>query len=238
MSGRWWRVVEAQHVVSTLKLVDTLAEQALLEQLLEKSKPPAPPECRHLHYLLSTPFRYGAPSPRGSRFRRQGLTPGVFYASHSPATAMAEMAFHRLLFFAESPDTPWPVNAGEHTAFAVRVRTAHSLDLSAAPFDRDAARWSHPTDYSTCQELAEAARSAGIQAIRYASARDPHRGFNLALLTCAAFAARDPVERHTWRLHLGASGARAICDSPPLRLGFDRAAFAADPRIAALRWDR
>jgi hypothetical protein len=28
-------VVEAQHIVSTMKLVDTLAEQALLEQLLE-----------------------------------------------------------------------------------------------------------------------------------------------------------------------------------------------------------
>ena len=61
MAGRCWRVVEAQHVVSTLKLVDTLAEQALLEDLLEETKPPVPPECRHLHYLLATPFRYGAP---------------------------------------------------------------------------------------------------------------------------------------------------------------------------------
>ena len=44
-----------------MKLVDTLAEQALLEDLIESSKPPVPVECRHLHYLLSTPFRYGAP---------------------------------------------------------------------------------------------------------------------------------------------------------------------------------
>ena len=39
LSGVCWRVVEAQHVVSTMALVDTLAEQALLEQLLDDSKP-------------------------------------------------------------------------------------------------------------------------------------------------------------------------------------------------------
>lgn len=221
-----------------MKLVDTLIEQELLERLLEESKPAVPPECRHLHYLLATPFRYGAPHPRGSRFRRPGLTPGVFYASQTPPTAMAEMTFHRLLFFAESPYTPWPVNAGEHTAFAVRFRTAAGLDLTASPFDRDAARWSHPTDYSACQELAAIARAAGVQAVRYLSVRDPRHGSNLALLTCIAFAVREPLERQTWRLHLGPSGARAICDSPPMRVGFDRSAFAADPRIAALRWDR
>ena len=86
-----------------MKIVDTLAEQGLLETLLERSKPPVPPECRHLHYLLATPFRYGAPYPTGSRFRRAGHTPGVFYASTSASTAIGELVFHRLLFFAESP---------------------------------------------------------------------------------------------------------------------------------------
>ena len=63
-----------------------------------------PPECRHLHYLLATPFRYGSPYPRGSRFRRAGLTPGVYYASGTAGTAIAETAFYRLLFFAEFPE--------------------------------------------------------------------------------------------------------------------------------------
>lgn len=218
-----------------MKLVDTLAEQALLEQLLEESKPPIPPECRHLHYLLATPFRYGSPYPRGSRFRREGLTPGVFYASQTPATAIAEVMFHRLLFFAESPRTPWPVNAGEHTAFAVRFRTAAGLDLTEAPLDRQAMHWSHPTNYEPCQALADAARAAGVQALRYRSVRDPRGGLNVALLTCAAFTSREPIERQTWRLHWGVTGARAICDSPPRRLEFDRSTFTADPRIAALR---
>jgi hypothetical protein len=37
---------------------------------------------------------------------------------------------------------------------------------------------------------------------------------------------------------LGPAGASALCDSPRVRLGFDRAAFAADARIEALRWER
>ena len=220
-----------------MKLVDTLAEQALLEQLLDRSKPPVPPDCRHLHYLLATPFRYGAPYPRGSRFRRPGLTAGVFYASQTTATAMAELAFHRLLFFAESRHTPWPTNAGEHTAFAVRFRARAGLDLTAPPFDGEAARWSHPIDYTACQNLAETARAAGVDAVRYRSVRQP-RGVNVALLTCAAFTSREPLERQTWRLHLGRTGVRAICDNPPQRLEFDARAFGADQRIAALNWDR
>jgi hypothetical protein len=37
-----WRGVEAQHVVSTMRLVDTVEEQDLLEQMLEGSKPDLP----------------------------------------------------------------------------------------------------------------------------------------------------------------------------------------------------
>ena len=97
LSGLCWRVVEAQHHVSTLKLVDTLNEQRLLEGLIEGTKPMVPPECRHLHYLLFTPFRYGAVYPNGSRFRRAGITEGVFYAAEAVESAIAEMTFHRLL---------------------------------------------------------------------------------------------------------------------------------------------
>ena len=57
-AGAAWRLVEAQHRVSTLKLVDSLAEQAALEEILEATKPPLPEECRALDYLLATPLRY------------------------------------------------------------------------------------------------------------------------------------------------------------------------------------
>ena len=50
-----WRVVEAQHTASTKRLTDSLEEQALLEAVLEESKPPLPAAVRRLHYLLATP---------------------------------------------------------------------------------------------------------------------------------------------------------------------------------------
>jgi hypothetical protein len=237
LSGLAWRIVEAQHRVSTMKLVDTLAEQSALESLLDATKPPVPPDCASLDYLLSTPFRYNAPYPSGSRFRRAGLTAGVFYASREIETAVAEMACHRLLFYADAPAVPWPARAGDYTAFSIRYRTAGGIDLSAAPFDAERARWTHPTDYAPSQALADAARAAGVDVVRYPSSRQPG-GLNVALLACRAFAAPAPIERRTWRLHLNAHGARAFCAHPETRLEFGRDAFADDPRIAALRWER
>ena len=238
LAGTCWRLVEAQHHVSTLKLVDTLDEQEVLDGLIEDTKPPVPPDCRHLHYLLSTPFRYGAVYPTGSRFRRAGMTPGVFYAAETPETAVAEIAFHRLLFFAESPDTPWPTNPAEYTGFAAEYRTKKAIDLTRGRFKAQSAAWSHPTDYSQCQALSDAARMASIEVIRYRSVRDPEQGMNLALLTCRAFAKPEPVSLQTWRIHLRASGAQAICELPKSGIAFDRNTFAADRRIVALRWAR
>lgn len=222
-------------MVSTMALVDTLAEQALLEQVLDDSKPAVPLECRGLHYLLFTPFRYGAPNPHGSRFRAAGVTAGVFYASQQPATAIAEMGFRRLLFYAESPQTPWPVNAADYTVFSVRYG-GKGLDLTKPPLDADAADWTNPVNYGPTQALADSARAAEVQVIRYQSARA--NGLNVALLTCAAFRSKAPEERRRWKLHLGPSGIRAVGEADDERLAFDRMAFARDPRIASLRWDR
>lgn len=219
-----------------MALADTLEEQALLEEIIEESKPLVPSECRQLHYLLSTPFRYGSLYPKGSRFRRAGLTPGVFYASQDAPTAVAEMAFQRLLFYAESPATPWPGTTGEYTAFSVKFSTGSSIDLTMPPFDRDARKWTSASDYSHCQALADTARDARIEVIHYQSARAPGR--NVALLTCRAFATREPKDRQVWRMRVGAGGVRALCSAPEQRLAFDRASFARDPRIARLSWDR
>jgi hypothetical protein len=240
LSGFCWRIVESQYRVSTMKLVDTADEQAALEQLLDQTKPPVPAECRGLDYLLFTPFRYGAPYPNGSRFRRAGYTAGVFYASEAPATAVVEMAFHRLLFFADSPATPWPANPAEYTVFSVGYKTAAALDLTRPPLNRDRDRWIDPADYAACQTLADEARTAGVEVLRYESARDRSSppGVNVALLTCRAFASRKPSARQTWRLYLSAAGARAICEHPDRRLEFTHDAFAADPRMAAFRWER
>ncbi|MFN3658634.1 MAG: RES family NAD+ phosphorylase [Pseudolabrys sp.] len=234
---RCWRVVEAQSKVSTLKLTDTLDEQSALEDLIERSKPAVPEECRHLGYLLLTPFRY-IPYPFTSRFRRAGSPDGVFYAAEASETAVAEAAFYRLLFFAESPDTPWPANPGEYTAFAADIATAKAIDLMRPPLVSNRALWTRRTDYAACLDLADNARAANLEVIRYESVRDPQARANIAVLTCRAFAEPDVTGRQTWHLHFGNSGVRATCESPAMAIPFVRDAFAADPRVASMRWDR
>ena len=232
--GRAWRFVEAQHKVSTLKLVDDLAEQELLEQIIEETKPAIPSECVGLDYLLATPFRYRAFYPSGSRFRRAGFTPGVFYAAEQEETAAAEIVFYRFLFHAESPDTPWPSDAAEYSAFAVELATDAALDLTRPPLDRNEVLWCHLTDYSACQALADAAREAGAKIIRYRSVRDPARGTNLAVITCSVFASPAPTQRNTWRIRIGAKGAQAIREFPALGLEFKLADFQSDERLKPL----
>ena len=233
--GRGWRFVEAQHQVSTLKLVDTLEEQRILESLIEMTKPIIPTDCRHLDYLLATPFRYAATPRTGSRFRRPGHTSGVFYASEESETAVAEIVFYRLLFFAESPGTPWPKEAVEYTGFSVALAVDRAIDLMVSPFVEYRATWIHPTDYGPCQSLADTARSARLALIRYESVRNPRADVNLAVLGCSAFSEPRPIERHTWRIRIGAAGAQALCEFPRRDVEFPPGTFT-DPRLAALAW--
>ncbi|MBV7409956.1 RES family NAD+ phosphorylase [Maritimibacter sp. DP1N21-5] len=235
--GRAWRLVEAQHRVSTLKLVDSLDEQSVLEDILEESKPPVPPECRALDYLLATPFRYDGPYPHGSRFRRAGMTPGVWYGAEAVETAVAEMVFYRFLFYAESPDTPWPANPADYTALGVRLSTDRAIDLTSAPLAHDAALWTDPVDYAACQALEEAVREADGDLIRYTSVRDPGARANLAVLSCRVFAERAPGKRQTWRIRLSRTGAQALCDFPDVRLSFGAETFD-DPRLSGMVWVR
>jgi hypothetical protein len=229
-SGEIWRMVESQSRVSTLSLTDTIEEQAVLEQLIEEVKPDFPPGCAGLHYLLATPFRY-APYPHGSRFRRAGQREGVFYGSRRIETAAAELAFYRLLFFKESPDTKLPARPVEHTAFSVRVRGS-AADLTRPPFEADRTRWENLTNYADCQDLADQARADGIDMLIYRSVRDPRGGDNVALLTPKAFADALYRRQETWRLFVRPHSVQAIREFPPAALEFKTADFAADPRLA------
>ena len=237
LTGSFWRVVEAQHHVSTMKLTDSLEDQAILEDLIEKTKPPVPPDCGGLDFLLMTPFRYSRRNPWGSRFRRPNADAGVFYAAEHAETAIAETVFHRLRFFADSPATPWPQNAAEYTAFSVEVHSERAIDLMAFPTD-ELTDVLDPLDYAAGQALSERARESGIDLIRYPSVRDPAHRASLAVLTPAAFAKPEPTGRQTWRIFLDSNGARAVCESPNLSLAFGRDAFNSDPRMVAFAWDR
>lgn len=237
LAGRCWRVVEAQHRISTMKLTDSLAEQEILEGVIERTKPPLPDDRARFDFLLMTPFRYSAANPFGSRFRKPFARAGVFYASEHADTAIAEMVFHRLMFFAESPATPWPINAGEYTAFAAEIAAARVRDVGALPSpQRDAIL--DPESYVAGQAFADAARQDDIEIIRYPSVRDPEHRANLAVLTPRAFAQPEPAARQSWRLHLDASGARAICEAPRHALAFARDAFDNDSRMRGFVWVR
>jgi hypothetical protein len=230
-------MVEAQHQASTMKVTDTLEEQDILERIIEETKPPIPSGCEGLDFLLMTPFRYSATNPNGSRFRRPNSPFGVFYAAEHAGTAIAEMAFYRLLFFAESPATPWPQNPGEYTGFAVELATDRALNLTLPPFAEDGQLY-HLVDYSYPQAFADCAREANIDVIQYSSVRDPDRKPNFAILTPRAFAKPEPVNRQSWKLHLDSNGARAVCESPRISIAFDRRVFSADPRMKNFIWTR
>src|SRR3954468_13479640 len=122
-----WRVVEAQHQLSTRKLVDSAEEQMLLEDLIDQAKPPSAAP-RKMHYLLSTPFRY-PPLRHGSRFGTR-FERGIWYGSETLRTAFAEVAYYRLLFL-EGTSAELGTITTQHTAFQVAARTPRGIDLTA-----------------------------------------------------------------------------------------------------------
>jgi len=188
-----------------MRLVDSLEEQASLESTLEESKPPLPATAQRLHYLLVTPFRY---RPHfGSRFRT-ALEAGVWYGAEVLRTALAEKSYWRLRFLLDSPGTP-ALKAVPHTAFRAPVRTTAALDLTTTPLLRDAAAWTHRTDYTATQALAAAARAARINVIRYSSVRDPEHGACAAVLEPTVFGHARPRGLETW--FIAASRERVRC---------------------------
>ncbi len=197
-----WRGVEAQHVVATMRLADTLEEQRVLEELLEASKPPLPPEARGRHYLIFTPFRYRSPIP--SRFRRAS-DPGVWYGAEELKTACAEVAYWKWRFLMDSDALAGEALHTEHTFFQAKVR-GRCADLTAAPWKAAARVWRNRTDYSRCQDFADEARKRELAWLRYASERVPD-GVCGAVLQADALSLQEPFEQQTWACKTTRAGA-------------------------------
>ncbi|MDB4882324.1 MAG: hypothetical protein JWL95_1090 [Gemmatimonadetes bacterium] len=189
-----WRVVEAQHQLSTRKLVDSADEQMLLEELIERVKPPDDTTGR-LHYLLFTPFRY-PPLRHGSRFggRRER---GIWYGSEDRRTAFAEVAYYRLLFL-EGSRAALGVVTTSLSAFTVRMHSARGVDLVAPPFAAHRKAIASPVSYVSSQALGAAMRDAGVELFRYPSARDAADGVNVAAFTPSVFGTARPHGIETW----------------------------------------
>ncbi|MCU7917728.1 MAG: RES family NAD+ phosphorylase [Candidatus Thiodiazotropha sp. (ex Epidulcina cf. delphinae)] len=197
LSGQVIRVVESLEQIATYTLVDDLQEQALLEAMLETSKPSPPPEAAGLHYLLSTPFRY-PPLKYGSRFGSY-LEPSLFYGSTILSTALAETAYYRFIFWS-GMETPPPSGrlTTELTVFSAAYGVSRGLCLQSLPFSRFEARLTNPESYTDTQQLGVHLREAGIEGFEYRSARDLDGGINLGFFTAKAFSRPIPLWQQTW----------------------------------------
>ncbi len=189
-----WRGVEAQHVVSTMRLVNTPEEQIELERLLEGSKPRLPAMKAPKHYLLSTPFRYRPQHP--SRFRRAG-TLGLWYGAEDLFAAGAEVAYWRRRFILDSVALVNTDLLTEHTFFQAQV-DGSAIDLMNAPWEAASAVWTHGSDYTETQAVAEAARDKGVQWICYESVRAPGKRCAAVLDVEALEMVAQDTAKQTW----------------------------------------
>jgi hypothetical protein len=191
------RIVESQEQIATNSLVDNLEKQAVLEEMLDSSKPPAPSVNGALHYLLATPFRY-PPLRYGSRFGAKH-EPSLLYGSLTEETAFAETGYYRFLFWS-GMSTPPPSDKliTQHTIFSVPYTTNTGLKLQNFPFSDYPDQLLNPVSYEDTQSLGRAMREHGIDAFEYLSARDCNHGINAALFNAGALAATTPKNQRQW----------------------------------------
>lgn len=208
LKGEILRLVESQEQVATNRLVSSLERQAVLEEMLEETKPPRRPGTERLHYLLATPFRY-PPLRHGSRFGGRH-EPSLFYGALSERTVLAEAAYYRFVFWYGMAVSPPGKLDTQHTLFGARYQSSNGLRLHQPPFDDHANVLRHPADYSATQALGTVMREAGIELFEYVSARDAEGGCNLALCTARAFTRTQPTRQDAWLCQLSAGHARFL----------------------------
>src|SRR5688572_19809747 len=226
-----WRVVESQHQVSTRKLVDSAAEQELLEDLIESVKPADFTRGR-LHYLLFTPFRY-PPLRHGSRFGTRAEL-GIWYGSRTRASAFAEKAYYLLLFLEGTSAELTPLET-DVSIFQAAYETRRGVDLIRGAFARYGALISSPSDYAASQALGREMRADGVEAFVYTSARDPEHGANVGLFVPEALSSRRPSVPESWRCLVTRDGVEVTKEDVfrSASFAFKRRLFEVDGRLPA-----
>ncbi|MDH3689067.1 MAG: RES family NAD+ phosphorylase [Gammaproteobacteria bacterium] len=194
-AARPWRSVEAQHQSSTRKLVDTVEEQEILEEILEQHKPPLPAGAARLHYLLATPFRY-PPLRHGSRFGSKHER-GIWYGAEEIHAMFAEVAYYRLLFIYGSEADLGMVEV-QLTLFRASMSTEFGLDLTDKRFRKCRDVLGSKDSYAATQQLGKDMREAGVKAFRYFSARTLKPESCIGVLDPTAFNRKKPTSFSTW----------------------------------------
>jgi hypothetical protein len=193
-------MVESQQQIATVPLVSTLEKQAILEEMLESTKPAYPANSAGLHYLLSTPFRY-PPLKYGSRFGSRH-EPSLFYGSEKVMTVLAELAYYRFVFWQGMSTPPSNPIRTSHSLLKVSYKSKLGLKLQNMPFLAHEKALIHPSQYTNTQALGALMRANGIQGFQYLSARDPAHGINIGLFTPKAFAEKKPQTIDPWECEL------------------------------------
>ena len=198
LSAEPWRVVEAQHVLSSRDLVDSISEHELLEDMLEASKPPIPKE---KSYLIFTPFRY-PPLRYGSRFGTV-VEPSLWYGSLELETAFTEVAYYRLKFFAESSADLGSVEISM-TAFKTFLKCERGVDLTQLPFAKYTADISNKYNHEHSQQLGAQMRASDVEAFVYCSARTSKESQNIAAYQPSVFQSKNRNyinNQHNWHCY-------------------------------------
>lgn len=215
ISGQGFRLVECQETIATTEIVSTLENQAVLEEMLDaESKPRHRAGTEHLHYLLSTPFRY-PPLQHGSRFGGR-FEPSLFYGGTSEYVTLCESAFYRFYFYYDM-ETP-PLNdvlQTQHSLFKFRYKTNLGVKLQCPPFDVYNNTLRDPNYYTATQTLGVTMREAGIKGFEYRSARDQDGGINVALFDATPLTTNKPLNVRS-----------CLCET-----GHDKVTFSLDRKI-------
>lgn len=207
IGGQGFRLVECQEMVATTKIVSTLESQAILEEMLDEiSKPDHRPGTEHLHYLLSTPFRY-PPLPYGSRFGGR-FEPSLFYGGTTEHVTLCESAFYRFYFYYDMEEAPpHDVLQSQHTLFEFQYQTDVGVKLQDSPFGDFNHTLRDPAYYKATQALGTAMREEGVKGFEYRSARDQESDIDIALYDATPLTSNRPINKRSCLCQVGKSEA-------------------------------
>lgn len=195
-SAKVWRMVETQEGAATLNIVDSMEEQGMLEELLDKVKPPYRAGTEGMHYLLKTAFRY-PPLKYGSRFGTRAES-SFFYASEEVKTCLAETAYYRFIFLHDMQTPYEKVIDSRHSMFNVAVKSKHCLDLRSDKFKSLHQHISHPAHYIHSQAIGHwALHESKAELITFESARQIGTS-NVAIAEPRTIRSRAPNSMRNW----------------------------------------
>ena len=193
-----FRVVEDQQFITTRPLVDSDEEHSILEDMLERTKPPLPEDelsdASRSDYLLFTPFRY-PPLLEGTRFGRIDER-SPFYGSLSLEGCFSEIAHNRFRFIDDSKAKLSSI-AVDYTSFNFVVSSRKFIDLSSDIFLTYKDKLTNKADYSFTQNLGKKLRNNNVQMCKYWGARKDGV-INIVIFTPSIFTKRT-FNKKTWK---------------------------------------